>query len=523
MTGSARFALDDASVVVIVGSGAGGGTLGNELAQKGIKVVCLEAGPRLTLGDIRNDPDAMFAKLSWLDPRVASGDLDSHLPASTCKTVGGTTVHWSGVALRLQQHEWRPRSTYGDIAGASLIDWPTTHEDMQPWYDRAERKMGVSGSSQTRLPRLPGNNNYKVLAYGARRLGYREVHTPNMAINSQPYDGRPACLQIGFCTSGCAIGAKWSTLYTEVPRAEATGNFELRSKCHALRIEHDSAGRASAIVYRDDAGVDQRQRARAVCVAGNAIETPRLMLLSNSAMFRDGLANSTGHVGRNYMVHTSGAAYAVMPGEVHADRGTQQAGIVMDEAPHRADRDFVGGFLLETLPLVGPLGLAQGAKPGAWGREYARDIEAYRNVAGLWIVGEDMPQHINAVTLDPQIRDQHGLPVAHLHHVDHPNDTAIRQRGWQVSRSLYAAAGAGTIHTRGAFSASHNMGTCRQSANPRDGVCNQYGQTHDVANLFISDGSQFASSGAENPTLTIVALAMRQAEHISRRMVRREL
>jgi choline dehydrogenase-like flavoprotein len=523
VTGSARFALDDASVVVIVGSGAGGGTLGNELAQKGIKVVCLEAGPRLTLGDIHNDYDAMFDKLSWLDPRVGSGDLDPHLPAGICKTVGGTTVHWSGVALRFQRHEWRPRSTYGELPGASLIDWPTTHEEMQPWYDHAEKKMGVAGSSQTGLPRLPGNNNYKVMAYGARKLGYRHVQTPNIAINSQPYDGRPACLQIGFCNSGCAIGAKWSTLYTEVPHAESTGNFELRPKCHAVRIEHDAAGRASGIIYKDADGVDQRQRARVVCVAGNAIETARLLLLSSSEMFRDGLANSSGHVGRNYMAHTSGAAYAVMPGEVHADRGTQQGGIVMDEASHRADREFVGGFLLETLQPSGPLGFAQDAKPGAWGRKYARDIEAYRNVAALWIVGEDLPQRVNAVTLDPQVRDHYGLPVARVHHIDHPNDTAMRERAWQVSRSLYAAAGARAIYTRRPFPVSHNMGTCRQSASPRDGVCNKYGQTHDVGNLFISDGSQFASSATENPTLTIVALAIRQAEHIVQRMARREV
>ncbi|MDH4046400.1 MAG: GMC family oxidoreductase, partial [Gemmatimonadota bacterium] len=162
-------------------------------------------------------------------------------------------------------------------------------------------------------------------------------------------------------------------------------------------------------------------------------------------------------------------------------------------------------------------------KPGAWGRQYARDIEAYRNVAGLWIIGEDMPQGGNAVTLDASVRDQHGLPVAHVHHVDHPNDTAMRKRAWQVSRSLYEAAGARAVHTRGPFQATHNMGTCRQSANRRDGVCNKYGQTHDIENLFITDGSQFASSSTENPTLTIVALAIRQADHISGRMVRREL
>jgi choline dehydrogenase-like flavoprotein len=490
---------------------------------------CLDAtyaapvGPRLTLGDIRNDTAAMFAKLSWLDSRVGSGDLDPHFPAWICRTVGGTSTHWAGVALRFQPHEWRARTTYGEVAGANLIDWPTTHEKMQLWYDRAEKKMGVAGSSQTGLPPLPGNNNFKVLAYGAHKLGYRKVQTPNMAINSQSYDGRPACLQIGFCMSGCAIGAKWSTLYTEVPRAEATGHLELRQQCHAVRIEHDTAGRADAVVYKDAHGLDQRQRARVVCVAGNSIETPRLLLLSSSAMFSGGLANSSGQVGRNYMLHTSGAAFAVMPGQVHADRGTQMAGIVMDEAHHRADREFVGGFLLETLPPQGPLSFAMNAKPGAWGRQFARDIEAYRNLAGLWIVGEDLAQATNSVTLDAHVRDQHGLPVAHVHHVDHQNDTAMRKRAWQVARSLYEAAGARTVHTRGPFQAAHNMGTCRQSANPRNGVCNTYGQTHDISNLFISDGSQFVSSSTENPTLTIVALAIRQADHISRRMVRREL
>jgi choline dehydrogenase-like flavoprotein len=254
-----------------------------------------------------------------------------------------------------------------------------------------------------------------------------------------------------------------------------------------------------------------------------AIETARLLLLSSSGTFRDGLANSSGHVGRNYLMHTSGTALAVMPGEVHPDRGTQMAGIVLDGAGHRGDREFVGGFLLQTLPPGGPIGFARNAKPGGWGRSYARDIEAYRNVAGLWIVGEDLPQERNAVTLDPEVRDQHGLSVARIHHVDHPNDGAMRKRAWQVARSLYEAAGARSIHPRGPFPATHNMGTCRQSANPRDGVCGTYGQAHDVGNLFISDGSQFTTSATENPTLTIVALAMRQADHIAGRMTRREL
>ena len=235
------FDLKDDTVVVIVGSGAGGGTLANELAQKGVDVVCLEAGPRLTLSDIVNDNDTMFGRLTWLDKRIGTGELNPGLPLWVCKTVGGTTMHWAGAALRFQEHEFRTRTTYGEIQNANLLDWPLSLKDLEPFYDKAEDKMGVTGTNG--IPRLPGNNNYKVLAAGAKRVGYKNFHSGNMAINSEPRDGRPACHQIGFCMEGCAIGAKWSTLYTEIPKAEATGHFELRPDSMALRITHDASGR----------------------------------------------------------------------------------------------------------------------------------------------------------------------------------------------------------------------------------------------------------------------------------------
>lgn len=520
---SAEFSLSDDSVVVIVGSGAGGGTLANHLAQKGIDVVCLEAGPRLSLADIKNDSDTMFAKLTWLDPRVGSGDLPAAFPAWICKTVGGTTMHWAGASLRFQAHEWKARSSYGAIDGANLLDWPTSHEEMQPYYDKAERITGTSGSAASGLPRLPGSNNYKVLEYGAKKIGYTEVHTGNMAINSQPYDGRPACQQIGFCTSGCVIGAKWSTLYTEIPKAVATDHFELRPGCHVNRIEHDHTGKVTGVAYFAADGSEQRQKARIVCVAGNSIETPRLLLLSASGKYPDGLANSSGQVGRNYMAHTTGAAFAIMPGEVHMNRGTQMAGIVRDEQGHGPDRGFAGGYELETLPMGSPVDFALNARPGGWGRSYASDIEEFRSAAGLWIVGEDMPVASNRVTLDAKVRDQHDLPVAHVHKVAHTNDTSMLEHAWRQSRALYGAAGAIRVHTRGAFPSTHNLGTCRQSDNGDDGVCDTHGQAHDIRNLFISDGSQFTSSAAENPTLTIVALAIRQADYIAEQMSQKRL
>ena len=302
----ASIAFNDDSVVVIIGSGAGGGTLANELCQKGIKVVVLEAGARQSPQSFVNDEWKSFGQLAWLDPRTTSGTWRvakdfSGLPAWICKTVGGSTTHWAGASLRFQEHEFRAKTVYGDVKGANLLDWPITLSELEPYYAKAENKMGVTRTNG--IPGLPGNNNFKVMYAGAKKLGYKEVHTGNMAINSQPRDGRGRCMQLGFCFQGCKSGAKWSTLYTEIPKAEATGNLDLRPESHVVRIEHNEKGLVSGVVYFDKDGKEQRQKARVVCVAGNSIETPRLLLLSASNMFKDGLANSSGQVGRNYMRH----------------------------------------------------------------------------------------------------------------------------------------------------------------------------------------------------------------------------
>jgi choline dehydrogenase-like flavoprotein len=515
------FDLKDDSVVVVVGSGAGGGILANELAQKGVDVVCLEAGPRLTLSDIVNDGDTMFGRLTWLDKRVGTGELNPSLPLWVCKTVGGTSVHWAGAALRFQEHEFKTRTIYGQIQGANMLDWPLSFQELEPFYDKAEDKLGVTGTHG--IPRLPGNNNYKVLAAGAKRVGYTEFHSGNMAINSEPRDGRPACHQIGFCMSGCAIGAKWSTLYTEIPKAEATGHFELRPESMALSITHDASGMVTGVIYADKAGNHHEQKARAVCVAGNSVETPRLLLNSASSKYPDGMANSSGQVGRNFMRHMSGTVYAIMPGRVNFERGTQMAGIVKDEARFDPKRGFAGGYEIETLPGFGLAGIATNLIPGAWGPDYTRIIEMYDHFAGMWLVGEDLPQQGNGVTLHATEKDQHGLPVPVVHFTDHANDFAMRNHAFKAGRAIYESLGATEVFELPPFPSTHNMGTCRQSENPRDGVCNSFGQSHDIPNLFISDGSQFTSSGAENPTLTIAALAIRQAGYVADQLSKRQM
>lgn len=516
----AKFDLDDDSVVVIVGTGAGGGTLANELAQKGVKVVALEAGGRHLPDDYLNDEWDAFVQLSWLDTRTTSGDWRvardfSGLPAWIVKAVGGSTVHWAGASLRFQPHEWKALTNYGPVEGANLLDWPIDAEEMDPWYARAEEKLGVTLTNG--LPGLPGNNNFKVFAAGAKALGYEKVHTGRMAINSVERDGRPACRQTGFCFQGCKWGAKWSTAYTEIPLGEATGNLEVREHAHVLRIEHGPDGKVTGVLYADETGAQHLQKARIVAVAGNSIESPRLLLNSASAMFPDGLANSSGQVGRNYMRHMTGSVYGVFERPVRMWRGTTMAGIIQNEAHHDPARGFVGGYEMETLALGVPF-MAAFLNPGAWGREFTSAMDGYENMAGMWLVGEDMPQERNGVTLHAEIKDRFGLPVPNVHFDDHPNDIAMRNHAYARGRAVYEAVGATRTYPTPPYPSTHNLGTNRMSARPEDGVVNRWGQAHDVANLFVSDGSQFTTGAAENPTLTIVALAIRQADHIAREM-----
>lgn len=514
------FAADDDSVVVIIGSGAGGGTLANELAQKGIDVVLLEAGKLYKSSDFIPDEWPSFNQLAWTDPRTTSGSWQvakdfPGLPAWICKAVGGTSVHWAGASLRIQEHEFKAKTHYGDIEGANLLDWPITLADMEPYYDKAEKKLNVTRTNG--LPGLPGNNNFNVMYAGAKKLGYKECSTGRMAINSVVKDGRSYCMQRGFCFQGCTTQAKWSTLYTEIPAALKTGHAELRPESHVSHIEHNKKGRATGVVYFDADGNQQRQKARVVAVAGNSIESPRLLLNSESNQFPDGLANGSGQLGRNYMRHTTGSVFGEFNDPVDMYKGTVMAGIIQDEARHDTDRGFAGGYEFETISLG--LGFtAAFLNPGAWGSEFASAMDNYRNLAGMWIVGEDMPQERNRITLNSDKKDQYGLPVADVAYYDHDNDDAMREHAFDQGSKLYESVGATRVHRTPPYPSTHNMGTCRMSADENDGVCNEHGQAHEVDNLFISDGSQFTTSATENPTLTIVSLAIRQADHIADRI-----
>ena len=291
----------------------------------------------------------------------------------------------------------------------------------------------------------------------------------------------------------------------------------------ALQILHDRRGRVESVLYVDAEGRQQRQKARAVCVAGNVVETTRLLLNSASTMFPHGLANSSGHVGRNYMIHMTAGVQAILPGDVKFHHEPRQTGLISDEHPHDPHRDFAGGYLFETSAGT-PADVAE--RVGGWGSKAARFVENYRNLAAVFLVGEDPPQASNRIRLHESDKDEQGLPVPVIEYTDHPNTIAMRRHAVRQATAIYESlnaleiVGSDETDTTGGC---HNMGVARMSADPTDGVCNRWGRAHDIPNLFVSDGSLFPTSAAPNPTLTITALAIRQAEHIGRLMARREL
>jgi choline dehydrogenase-like flavoprotein len=217
------------------------------------------------------------------------------------------------------------------------------------------------------------------------------------------------------------------------------------------------------------------------------------------------------------MRHVTGAVFATFGQPVRMYRGETMAGIVTDESRNDPSRGFVGGYYLE-LHSLGPSFLANFLRPRAWGRGFAQIMEQYDHMAGMFLVGEDLPRASNRVTLSRDVRDQFGQPVPNVHVDDHPNDAAMREHGYAAGEAVYHAVDARAVFRVPPYPASHNLGTARMSARPEDGVVNAFGRAHDVPNLFVSDGSVMTSGAAANPTLTIVALALRQAEHIERQL-----
>ncbi len=536
---------------VVVGSGAAGGVVAKELAVAGFRVVVLEQGPYLRPPDFTHDEVKIFNESALVNDY-------KHQPNTFRKTdqekaqvkpsviygrvVGGGTVHFTANYWRLHEIDFVERSRRGPIAGTGFADWPITYADLEPHYTKVEWEIGVSGlagaspfdpprSKPYPVPPLPVKSSGVIFERAARKLGWHPYPSP-MAVISKPYPGRGACVHCGFCEFfGCEVGAKSSTLASVIPMAERTGRCEIRPNRCVRKIETDARGRATGVTYFDAQRREHFQKARAVVLCANGAETPRLLLMSKSNLFPQGLANSSGLVGKYLMINGFTAAAGVFENPLNDFKSVAVSRVLHDFYSIDPKHGFYGGGGLDARFDATPIGFALGTLPREaprWGREYKAMLRDYFTRT-MFVVGHStsLPLETNSFSLDPDVKDAWGLPALRMTYRDHPDDLKTMQFFKDRAAELLEAAGARKHWTlwepeEQSF-AFHLLGTCRMGNDPKTSVINPDHRTHDVPNLFLCDGSSFVTSGRGQPTLTIQALAYRAAGRIVELAKRGEL
>jgi choline dehydrogenase-like flavoprotein len=517
--------------VLIIGAGATGALAAFVLARAGLDVVCLEQGGWVEAGDHPH----YSSDWSWQRKTRWNADVNKrhHVDDYAVRTDSSHVLMWNGVGGSTNVYgaiwpRYRPSDfRKGDEHGLQP-NWPITYEDLAPYYDRADRLIGTSGlaGDPAMPPRppsptgpLPFTAAARVLAGAFDTLGWH-WWPAEAAVISEDYDGRPACNGCGVC-SGCARGSMSKYSLSIWPKALAAG-ARLRIQARVLRVEKGRDGRATGAVFRDRVtGAMEFQPARIVILAGNGVGTPRLLLAS------DNLANSSDQVGRNLLHHTLTACEFWVDRKIDGHMGYVASMISREFAETDISRGFVNGFQFNCLTSTSAAGeiaagwLAEVKAP--WGRGHHAWFERrFGHNLGLFAIGDDLPNPENRVSLDPDLRDEEGVPVARLHYLPGENDR--RMMAFQLDRLVEVAKAAGAYDYRlqdyldanGVYRtpAWHMIGTCRMGGDPETSVVNKWHQTWDVPNLFIVDGSALATGGVVNPTSTISALALRAAEHI---------
>jgi choline dehydrogenase-like flavoprotein len=442
-------------------------------------------------------------------------------------------VHFTANFWRLRPSDFKERSLLGPIEGTTFADWPITYEELEPYYTKVDWEIGVSGapgpfdaprSKPFPMRPMPIKSSGVLMEKGAAKLGLHTQVEP-LAILSEPLNGRPPCINCGYCMYfGCEVGAKSSTLAAMIPLAEATGRCEIRPESVVIRIETDEAGRANRVVYLDASGTERAQSARAVILSANGAETTRLLLMSESSRHPDGLANSSGFVGRNLMHNAHSLASGVFEHPLNDYKGPQVSRIIHDFYEADAARGFYGGGGIDARPLFSAtpiLHAVNGMPPDVprWGAEW-KDAIAHNFTRQMTLLGSttSLPLERNNITLDPESRDAWGRPAIRETYHDHPDDLAMASFLQDRAMELFDAAGAGKAWrtpVEATNGGEHLLGTCRMGDDPATSVVDRYHRSHDVPNLFICDGSSMVTSGRGQPTMTIMALAFRAAEHIA--------
>ena len=519
--------------VLIIGAGASGGAFAWSIADVGMSVLCLEQGPWMKQSDFpTNGLDWETRSQGEFSASPNVRGLKADYPVNQDDTpivplmfnaVGGSTILWAAHFPRFTPRDFRVRSDDG-VAD----DWPIDYQTLEPFFAVNDQMMGVSGLAgdpaypphQPPLPPLPLGATGNTLARGFEKLGWHWWPSDS-AIISQDYNDREACINLGACGTGCTHGSKASTDITYWPVAQRKG-VEIRTNCRVREITVREDGMADGVLYYDEDGILQEQKAEIVVMACNGIGTPRLLLNSKSEQHPNGLANSSGLVDKNLMHHPYARIRGIFDEELEG-KGPGGCSLWSHEF-YETDRSrgFVRGYSYEmtrgTSPAAGALsGAAYGHVPWGPGHHEAY-AEIYNHTAGMVAITEDLPQETNTVTLDPELTDSDGIPAPKINYTVSNNTQKMLDHAVERGEEVLKAAGA-----RETFSESplrqagwHLMGTARMGADPTRSVVNEWGRAHDVKNLFVIDGSIFVTSAGVNPTSTIQALSLYIADSIRR-------
>jgi choline dehydrogenase-like flavoprotein len=502
----------------IVGTGAGGGVLAQRLARYGFSVVALEAGEWHDSEKDMVSDEAGSSRLYWTDLRITGGEEPLELGANNSgRGVGGSTVHYAGFCPRFHESDFQVRTLDGVAA-----DWPISYDDIEPYYEQMEREYPVSGPARypwgrphgyPYAPLQAGTAGLK-LVEGCTRLGIPVVAGGPVAIPAGRFGKRPHCIMRGFCLLGCKVGAKSSIHLSHIPDAIEHG-AEIRTGAMAYEIPVDSEGRATAVRYfrtlEDGRVVEQEQKARAVIVAGYAIESPRLLLNSKSSRFPDGLANSSGLVGKHLMAQAGPVVWGRFDEPIRQYKAPPACACSEEFYETDPRNDFVRGYALQT---VAPLPIAMAHliidEDGRFGEDLIAAMQDYNHYACIGVLGEILPDARNRVTIHPVEVDQFGVPVPYVRFSLFENDQRMMRAGIARARAVLDAAGATETHVVRRYA--HLVGTCRMGFTPEDSVVDRWCRSWDVPNLFVCDGSVLPTQGSSNPALTISALAARTAD-----------
>ena len=532
---------------VVVGAGAGGGVVAKELAAAGLSVVLLERGMWYTAFDCRKDDlrnqrtsvlGAAFGPENDRNPRVVvdeegrervvqPSDWDYNNNAAC---VGGGTLSYGAMAWRFMEKDFRMRSTYGSVEGSTLDDWPVSYADLEPYYEKAEWEIGVSGDDTNNIfksprrkplpmPPLPQNREYQVLKPAAERLGLHPFDIP-MLRNSVPYNGRGACMRCRWCVGfACEVDAKNGTQNTVIPTALATGNCELRTECIVKEILTDAQGRVRGVAYFDEDSRLQEQSSDLVVVSGSANESARLLLNSKSRLFPNGIGNRYDWVGRNLQGHAYTGAVGLFDFDLYDDIGPG-AGIAICDFNH-GNKGLIGGGLLANEFIRLPVQFLNWRPAGVprWGLAHKQFMrQSYRRSMGIMGPVQEMPVFESRVQVDPKVKDAWGIPVARLSGHRHVNDLVVAKFLSSKAEAWLKEAGATRtwqfLPGLGLSGGQHQAGTCRMGDDPKTSVVDKHCRVHDVENLYVVDGSVHVTNGGFNPVLTIMAIAYYASDHL---------